>query len=457
MPAKGGTKLSETPSWGIEPVPRRLRVLGLRDSLTLWASLGVSLLVLVISQFLVPALTLRDALLAIVVGAAIGCAMLAAAGLIGADARVPAMVLLRAPLGRVGSAAPTALNVLQCLGWAVFELIIIAYAAAALSDELFGWEGRWFWTLVFGAVAAAMAFMGPLGVVRRFLRRFGVWIVVASLGYLTWWALDRADLGALWNRPAEGGQTFLGGVDLVIAVTISWMPLVADYTRFSRDRRSAFWGAGLGYLVSSAWLLVLGAIIVGSQGLTDATAVPPAVAAGGLASALALLALTIDEADEAFANIYSAAISLQNVLTRVPQKLLLALAAVAATVGALAIDLREYESFLLFLGSFFVPLFGVLLADWLVAGARYTAEDVFGVRAVRPGLLAVWAGGFVLYHWLHAVEGWPGWWQSVVRHIDPVGASVGASLPSFAAALVLGAAVSAVERGVSLRGALSRT
>ncbi|HEX2291754.1 MAG TPA: cytosine permease, partial [Gaiellaceae bacterium] len=116
----------QTPAWGIDQVPERLRVLGFLDQLTLWGNLGVSLLVLVIGALLVPSLTLRDALLAILVGGLVGNAMVGAAGLIGADARVPSMVVLRAPLGRRGSYAPTALNALQCLGWATFELIIIA-------------------------------------------------------------------------------------------------------------------------------------------------------------------------------------------------------------------------------------------------------------------------------------------------------------------------------------------
>ena len=92
----------ETPNWGIEPVPERLRLLGLFDTSLLWSSLGLSLLVLVAGTLLVPALSLMDALLAIVVGGLVGNAMLAFAGLIGAQARVPAMVLLRAPLGRRG-------------------------------------------------------------------------------------------------------------------------------------------------------------------------------------------------------------------------------------------------------------------------------------------------------------------------------------------------------------------
>ena len=135
---------SETPPWGIEPVPDRLRVLGFLDSTLLWGNLSVSLLVIVIGALLVPALSLRDALLAIVVGAVAGSTLLAAAALIGADGRVPGMVLLRAPLGKQGSYGPTVLNIAQNLGWSTFELIIIATAAGALSKHLFGWQGTWF-------------------------------------------------------------------------------------------------------------------------------------------------------------------------------------------------------------------------------------------------------------------------------------------------------------------------
>src|SRR3954469_25088157 len=95
-----------TPPWGIEPVPERLRVLGFADVLLLWANLSVSLLVIVLGAFLVPALSLKSAFGAILVGAVAGSLLLGLAGMIGADARVPGMVVLRAPLGRRGSLAP---------------------------------------------------------------------------------------------------------------------------------------------------------------------------------------------------------------------------------------------------------------------------------------------------------------------------------------------------------------
>ena len=176
-------------SWGIDPVPERLRVLSGLDLGLLWGNLGVSLLVVVAGAILVPALSLPSALVAIVVGCLVGNLMLAVAGLIGAQARVPAMTLMRAPLGSRGSFLPTVINVVQCLGWTVFELLVIATAAAALSDELVGVDARWMWTLVFGAAALAMGLLGPIGVVRTVLRRVAVWVVPVAIVYLTWWAL----------------------------------------------------------------------------------------------------------------------------------------------------------------------------------------------------------------------------------------------------------------------------
>ncbi len=426
-----------TPSWGIEPVPERLRRFGALDNAMLWSSLGLSLLVLVAGTVLVPALSLRAALLAIVVGGIFGNVLLGLAALLGAEARVPAMVLLRAPLGRAGSWLPTALNVLQNVGWTVFEVLVIATAAHALVQG-----PMWVWKLVAAGAATALALVGPIGFVREWVRRFALWVVLASLAYLTWWALHDANLSALWSRPGKGGfPTFWQGVDLMIAMPVSWLPLAADYTRFSRRGRSAFWGTTVGYFIPNVWLYALGAILLLTRGLSDAPSVLTAIAAGGAAAAIALLALGVDETKEPFANIYSAAVSLQNVLPRVPQRALIVIVAAVATAGTFVIDLVQYASFLLLLGSFFVPLFGVLLAQWLV-GAR----DPFAAREVRAGQILAWLAGFGLYQWLSPSG--PGWWTRLVDVTHP---AIGGSLPSFAAAFLLSIALTLPARAAARR------
>jgi len=434
--------MDRTPAWGIKPVPERLRVLGLLDTGLLWGNLGVSLLVLVAATIFVPALALPEALLAILIGSAIGNGMLGLAGMIGADARVPAMVLMRAPLGQRGSWGPTVLNAAQCIGFAIFELLIIALAVAALSDELFGFRAQWLWTLVFGGVALLLALLGPIDFVRKFVRKFAVWAVLASLLYLTWWALDGSGFGNLWERDGEGGWSILEAADVVVAITVSWIPLAADYTRFSRTRRAAFWGTSSGYFLASTWMWALGAILFFSRDITDAAALPVAVAAGGIGAVLALLAVTVDETDEAFANVYSTAVSVQNLAPGVPQRALIVVVAAVATVGALTIDLLSYESFLILLGSFFVPLFGVLLADWLAAGARYGADDVFRAPSARWGMLAAWIAGFGLYQWLHPVG--PSWWTDAIG--EPPDYGIGATLPSFVVTFALAYAIATLGR-----------
>ena len=125
--------IQQPPEWGIEPVPPDQRRLGFLDQAVLWGNLGVSLLVLVAGALLVPALGLWQAMAATVVGAVVGNALLGLAAVPAAATGVPAMVLYRAPLGIRGSLLPTACNVVQNLGWATFELFVIATAATAIS------------------------------------------------------------------------------------------------------------------------------------------------------------------------------------------------------------------------------------------------------------------------------------------------------------------------------------
>jgi NCS1 family nucleobase:cation symporter-1 len=425
-----------TPSWGVDPVPRQLHLLSGLDSTLLWGNLSVSLLVIVIGALLVPGLSLRDALLAIVVGALAGNTLLAVAAFIGADARVPGMVLLRAPLGRRGSFLPTALNVAQNVGWSTFELIIIATAAGALSQHLFHWQGRWLWTIAFGTISWTLGMLGPIGFVRRYLRKFASWALLFALAYLTYWAISKSHLHAFWARPGKGGFPSFGqAVDLVIGSVVSWTPLAADYTRFARTRRGAALGAGIGYLVPTIWCVGLGVLIVLARGVGDAQALPAAVAAAGGIAFVALAAITVDESEKAFADIYSTAVSLQNFLPRMSQRLLITIVSAAATGLALALDLGNYQDFLYLLGSFFVPLFGVLVADWLSERAHYSPAHIFNEREWRPAALAAWLVGFGLYQWLSPVG--PHWWTTLVAHTHPLGVSFTASLPSFAAAFAL--------------------
>jgi putative hydroxymethylpyrimidine transporter CytX len=444
------------PSTSVFPVREQDRRLSGLDLFVLWGDLSVGLLVLVTGTLLVPALGFRSALLAILVGSVIGCLPLALVGLAGAREGVPGMVLFRPVLGIRGSFVPSALNLVQLLGWTAFEFWAMASIANDVSTKLWHLDAYALWLVVVAVGCTALAIGGPILVVRRWLERFGVYVVLAVGAWITFKVVTTGGgLSDAWHFHGTGGLPFWLAVDLVIAQPASWLPLVADYNRFARDPRKAAVGTFAGYAFGNAWFYALGALLVLGAGLSDGTPAGLAVAISGLAGGwIVLLALLAGETDEAFADIYSAAVSAQNLRERLGQRRTILAVAVAGTLLAAWLGgrpdtaLGTFESFLFLLGSIFVPLFGVFLADYFALRRRSFGEEaLFGPganRGVRPTALAAWAAGFVVYQW--AVPTGPAGWQRLVERVlhgrlrlpFPLAGSVaGASAPAFAAAFGL--------------------
>lgn len=430
---------------GIAPVREDERRLSALDFAVLWGDLGIGLLVLVTGALLVPGLGFASAALAIVIGSFIGVGLLAFGARIGAESGLPSMALFRPILGLKGSWAPSTLNVMQLIGWTAVELWAMSFVASIVSDRFFGFSGRFFWLLFFGVVCTALALWGPVGVTRVWMERFGVWVVGGiSLAVTILVFLDDGARSAL-SAPGTGGfPTFGGALDLVIAMPISWLPLVADYTRYARRPAGAFKGTFWGYLVANVWLYLLGAaIVLGTSSAPTPDGIATGILAlvgGSIAGVLFLVGLVVGETDEAFANMYSGGVSLQNIFSRVDLKVLIGAVALVGFLLAARFDMVLYEYFLFLIGSVFVPLFGVLMAYRTRGPIRLVpGESGFRWRAVVP-----WVLGFLLYHWISPspLE----WWSEMVRSIvgTPLGETYGwlsASVPSFICAFAIAAAL----------------
>ena len=435
----------------IAPVtPDQRRLSGL-DLAVLWGDLGVGLLVLVAGALLVPGLSLGEAMLAIAIGSVIGSFLLGIAAYMGAAVGVPAMVLARAALGLRGSYLPTTLNVLQLLGWATFEIFVMAQVAAAVTQRAFGLELYAFWAVLFAVICTLMALGGPVVIVRQWLKKFAVWVMIATSAWLFFFLFTAHDVPALFREPGRGGLGFWAGVDLVVALPVSWFPLVADYNRFARRPGGSFWGTFVGYALANAVFFTLGALLVRALGSGPFELTGALVAAlGALALGwLALVIILVDETDEAFANIYSTAVSLQNAFSRIPQAALVVAVGAVALVLALLVSIAEYEVFLFLIGAFFVPLLGVMAADFfVVARGRYDAAELYrrgGRHWYRGGFnlpaIAVWLAGFAAYQWLSPspVPAWKDLLGSLFGSLGlpfPLAAELGATVPSFVLAFV---------------------
>ncbi|MBS0429770.1 MAG: cytosine permease [Proteobacteria bacterium] len=407
----------------LTPLPDAQRVFRWHDHASLWFSLGVGLLVMQIGAYLVPAVGTRDAALAIVGGSAIGAGLLAWTARLGCQSGLASAGLMHATYGGAFARLPVLLNIAQLIGWTTFELVVMregtqAIAAQATGWTAPGWLGTLLPTLLWGAVLLGLLGGSMVTLVRRFVSRFGLPLVIVSLLWLSWQFATRLHAqgwAAFWSRPGDGSMGLFGAMDLVIAMPVSWLPLVADYARHGRRATrglgGAFGGTWLGYAVANIWCYALGVMVVSVAEPGTGLVTALLLAQGGL---VALGLILIDELDNAYGDVYSGAVSAHSLRPRWSVRRWGLGLALLCTGLALVLPMHTLEPFLLMLSSVFVPLYGVILGRLGSGDAAPTA------RRVEPVAALLWIGGIALYHGLAA-------WAP----------EAGSALPTLAATFVL--------------------
>ncbi|HZC21359.1 MAG TPA: cytosine permease [Nitrososphaeraceae archaeon] len=403
------------PEWGIEPIQSKYRSLKGVSYFILWSSLGVGLLVFSAGSFLTAA-KFADAVLAIIIGSVVGSLLLALVGKIGSDRAVPSLISTRPSFGIRGSYIPAILNIIQLIGWTTFEIMIMSKASEMLVGNRIPY---YTWTIIIGAFVILLGIVGPLTVIRQWLEKFAIWIVYVSSTLIIINLLMSGILSRLLlSSSSPAGMSFFSALDIVIAMPISWMPLVSDYNRFAKNSRGAFSGTFVGFAITNI-LFYFGGLILG---VGDVVAVVAAIQS--IFFGLILLMFILHETSNAFADVYSAAVSTQTIFHKIKQSHLIIGFTALSTVLAVMIPISQYETFLLLIGAVFVPLFGVVLSDYyIIKHRRYENTLMYGNGPLRIGFPAIiaWLFGLLLYYLLSSlspiyISQWP---------------QIGATIPSF--------------------------
>jgi putative hydroxymethylpyrimidine transporter CytX len=381
----------------LAPLPLDQRSFGFRDHTSLWLSLGVGLLVMQIGAYLVPALGLRDALVVIVLGSILGAGLLAWTAKVGCDSGLSSAGLMHATYGSTFAQLPVLLNIVQLVGWTSFELVVMRDGTMAIARQGGGFAAD-YWpllaTLLWGGVVLALMAGSMVTLVRKFIGRYGLPLVLASLVWLSWQFLLKAQaqgFAELWNKAGDGSMGTLSALDLVIAMPVSWLPLVADFARHGRDGKGALRGTWLGYAIANIWCYALGVLVAVTTPSADLVAAL-LVAQGGL---VALGLILIDEVDNAYGDVYSGAVASHSMLPKLTVRQWGMAMAVVCTALATVLPMHSLEPFLLILSSVFVPLYGVILGR---LGHASNVADLIGARKVQWTAVGLWIAGIACYH-----------------------------------------------------------
>lgn len=353
--------------------------------LFLWSGAAISIAEIMTGGFVAP-LGFKNGVISILLGHLIGTGLLVLGGIIGTRENIPSMTSTRLSFGLYGTYLFSVLNVLQLLGWTAVMIKSCADSLNLISTSLWSFNHAEIWSLVTGVLVIIWLAYGMTGFKK--INTAAVFLLFLLTLVLGWVVFKDS---TVFSTPSGKGISFGGALELSVVMPLSWLPLIADYTRFAKSEKQGACGSFLGYFFGSSWMFIigLGAAIVSKN--PDPSAMMLAANLGITAFAV----VTLSTVTTTFMDAYSAGVTFLNLVPKLKEKTTTIAMTVAGTLLALVFPIESYENFLYMIGSVFAPLFAVLLTDYfIIKREKHTDESIL----LNIGSSIVWAVGVALYY-----------------------------------------------------------
>ena len=369
----------------------------------IWFGAGVSLAEILTGTFFAP-LGFLDGGIAIVVGHIIGCALLFLAGLIGARTRRSAMETVKMAFGARGGLLFAVLNVMQLIGWTSIMIYDGALAANSVMDV-----GHWLWCFVIGVLIIVWIRIGILRIERvNAVAMTGLFLLTVLLC-----SVIVGGTGAAGSAAGEA-MSFAMALELSIAMPLSWLPLISDYTRAAERPVAAAAVSAVVYGLVSCWMYFIG---MGAAILAGTSDIAQIMLHAGLGAA-GLGIVVLSTVTTTYLDAYSAGVSSESIVRGISGRTVGIVAALVGTAAAAVYPMDDITGFLYIIGSVFAPMIAVLIVS------SFVLHEDASERAVHGANLAVWFVGFLCYRYLMVVD-----------------TPVGSTLPTIALTMALAYAV----------------
>jgi putative hydroxymethylpyrimidine transporter CytX len=347
----------------------------------IWFGAGVSIAEILTGTYLAP-LGFGKGLAAILLGHLIGCTLLFLAGLIGGKTGLSAMETVKLSFGQKGGLLFAFLNVLQLVGWTAIMIYDGAISAGGIGGNFR------LWAVVIGGLIVVWILIGltNLGWINR--------IAMAALLVLTVILCGVIFGGGAPASAADDSLSFGGAVELAVAMPLSWLPLISDYTREAEKPKTATLASAVVYGVISCWMYVIG---MGAAIFTGCSDIAQIMLEAGLGAA-ALVILVLSTVTTTFLDAWSAGISTESLSKKFSGRWTAIVVAVVGSVGALLFPMDDITNFLYLIGSVFAPMIAIQIAD------VFLLHRNSGNRAADVRNLVIWVVGFAAYRVLMGVD-----------------------------------------------------
>lgn len=345
----------------------------------IWFGAAISIAEIMTGTLLAP-LGMAKGTAAILLGHLIGCTLFYFAGRMGGETGKSSMETARISFGQKGSLLFAVLNVIQLAGWTAIMIIGGARAAGTISASLTGSHMEWIWSLVIGGLILVWILIGVTG-----LGKMNA-VVMSALFLLT---IVMSVIIFKGKSPglAEGSISFGAAVELSVAMPLSWLPVVSDYTRSAQKPRAAAMASTVTYFIASSWMYLIG---MGAAVYTAESDIAAIFLKAGLGAA-GLVIFIASTVTTTFLDTYSAGVSASSISSRLHAKKVAVFVCVMGTVLAILTPMEQFENFLYLIGSVFAPMIAIMIADYFILKQDFSADSV------NARNLILWVIGFIIY------------------------------------------------------------
>lgn len=352
------------------------------DNGLIWFGAGVSIAEIITGTYFAP-LGFKKGILAIVLGHIIGCGLMFLAGVIGGKSEKSSMETVKMSFGERGSYIFAILNIIQLVGWTGIMIYDGAIAASGI------WSiNKSVWALVIGAFIVLWILIGVknLGKLNT-VAMAGLFFLTLILSFII---LNNSGGGVFHGNEISFGEA----VELSVAMPISWLPLISDYTRDAQKPVAATAVSTATYGIVSIWMYIIG---MGATIFTGEYDIANIMLKAGLGIA-GLGIIILSTVTTTFLDAYSAGVSSQVLSTKINGKWVAIAVAIIGTIGAVFLPMGNITNFLYFISSVFVPMIAIQIADFFILKRDTTHKNINLSNAV------IWLIGFILYRYLMKIN-----------------------------------------------------
>ena len=353
---------------------------GILSNSIIWFGAGVSIAEILTGTYFAP-LGFVKGILAILIGHVIGCSLLFFAGYIGALSKKSAMDSTALSFGKIGAKIFALFNVIQLVGWTG----IMIYDASLSLNEIFSTQ-KWVWAVITGLLIILWVIAGITNIGKF---SFGVMIALFVLTIVMCKVVffgGNSSVSAEFQEALSFGQA----IELAVAMPLSWLPLISDYTKEAEKPFAATFASSVTYFFVSCWMYIIG---MGLAILTSESDIAKIMTAAGLGK-IALVIIILSTVTTTFLDAWSAGISFKTIFEKAPEKITAIIVTVIGTLAAVLFPMDNITDFLYLIGSIFAPMIAILLADYFIL------KSDFSEKKLKVSRIIIWLIGFVIYRLL---------------------------------------------------------